>query len=47
MLMTAVQLNGAEDYDSHISIDTSTVNKDASIAREFINIFHTQHVNIE
>ena len=35
MLMTTFQLHGSADYDSHMSINTSTAIKDAIIAREF------------
>ena len=35
MLMTTVQLTGAEDYESQMEVHTSTENKDISLAREF------------
>ena len=46
MLMTTVHLPGAAAYDSQMKIYTSTTNTDISLAREFQNIFQTQHVNM-
>ena len=35
MLMTTVQLYGVVDYDKHMAIPTSPMNKEISLAREF------------
>ena len=35
MLTTTVKLPGAEDYDSHMAMHTSTAKTDTSLAREF------------
>ena len=43
MLMKTVQLPGAEVYDSNMVMHASKVNTDTRLAREFQNIFKTQH----
>ena len=43
MLMKTVQLPGAADYVSHMTINTSTAKTDIVLARECQKIFQTQH----
>ena len=47
MLMKTVQLPGAEVYDLNMVMHASNVNTDTSLAREFQNIFKTQHVQMD
>ena len=45
MLMKTWQLPGASAYDSYMAMHTSTLNKEIILAREFKNIFQTEHVH--